>query len=66
MRELVAEGIIARLADFGLDAGQIGQMQIDARELLPGEILGDRRRHEFLVLGDVVQDALASLRRAAR
>ena len=36
-------------------------MQVDAGEFLPGQILRHRHRHEFLVHGDVVQDALLLL-----
>ena len=59
MGELVAERIIARLAHFRLDAGQIGQMQVHPRELVPGEVFRDCRGHEAFVLGDIVENALA-------
>ena len=61
MHQLLAEGIVAGLADIGLHARQIGQMQVDAGEFLPGEILRHRHRHELLVHGDVVQHALLLL-----
>ncbi len=53
-----AIGIGAGLADIGLHAGQIGQMQVEARELFPGKVLGHRHGQEFLVLLDVVQNLL--------
>ena len=57
VRHAGAIGIIARLTDIGLHPRQVGQMQVDAREFLPGQILGHRHGNEFLVLGDYLRDA---------
>ena len=59
MRQLVAERIVARLADIGLDAGKIRKMHVDARKLFPGQILRNGRGNKFLVLPDVAKDSRA-------
>src|SRR5438552_2461973 len=52
-------GIGACLTHIGLHAGKIGKMEVDARELVPAQIVQDRNGEEFLVLLDVAQTLLA-------
>ena len=54
VHHLRPEGIVTGLAHIGLNSRQIGQMQVDAGEVLPAQILDHRHRHELLVHGDVV------------
>ena len=59
MRQLIPERIGARLAHIGLNTGEIGQMQIDAREIVPGEVLGHNQGHETLAAACVLKNARA-------
>ena len=63
MRELLAEGIGARLADIGLHAGQIRQVEIEPRKFLPTQILGHQHGDEFLVLRKIAQHLFFLMRR---
>ena len=61
VHHLRTKGIIAGFAHIGLYPRQIGQMQVDAGEFLPCQVLHHRHRHELLVHGDVVHHLLLLL-----
>src|SRR3546814_14117893 len=57
MRRLSAMGIVSGLADLDADAGEIGGIDLDPADLLPGKILAYGDRHEGSPAPDLAQDA---------
>ena len=58
MRRLIDHRVGANLADIDDDAGKIGRVYLDHRDLVPGQVLAHRHRHEAAAIGDLVPDAL--------
>ncbi|MND86098.1 hypothetical protein D3C80_780500 [compost metagenome] len=56
-----AMGIVAGLVHVGHDAGQVGGVQIDPGELLPGQVALDRHRREARGRVDLADDGAAAL-----
>jgi hypothetical protein len=57
MRERVIEGIVSGRPGVRLDARQVGAVDVEGRELLPGQILGNGHRHEGGLARDLFHDA---------
>ena len=58
MRQGRPERVVARFADIGDHARQLGRVHIDAGEFLPRQVLRYRDRHEFTPATDLAQDFL--------
>ena len=55
VRQFLRIRIISRVADFGLNARQVGEVEIEARKVLPAQIFRNHQRHEGAVGGGILQ-----------
>src|SRR3546814_6082791 len=55
----VGEGVVADLAHLDGYAGQLGAVHLDAADLVPGQVLAHRNRHEAALARDLAQHPLA-------
>ena len=59
MTERLAERVVARFADLGLDTRQVRRVDIDSRKLLPREVLDRRDGNKRPVARDLAHDLAA-------
>ena len=59
MDRIAAEGVEAAAAHVDHDAGQVGRVDLDLRDLVPRQVLADRDGDESLLAPGLAQDPLA-------